>query len=290
MKYILKTTKAGGLTYNGFKWPTEVGAKVAAPDWNPEPECGNGLHGWLNGEGIGSIGHIDTEGCIWMVLGVEEEVTELQGKVKFEECTILHVGGQLSATKFLRSLVPESRAMIGEHLLVGDNTTEMVGDYGSLTGGNYSTLTGGKYSTLTGGYGSTLTGGYDSTLTGGKYSTLTGGKYSTLTGGDGSTLTGGKYSTLTGGDNSTLTGRYRSILTGGYGSTLTGGNYSTLTGGDNSTLTGGEYSTLTGGYRSTLIFKIWDGNRYRLHTFYVGEDGVEPNTPYRFKDGKIVKV
>ena len=250
MKYILKTTRVGGLTYNDFQWPTEVGAKVTAPDWNPEPECGNGLHGWLNGEGVGTVGYINTEGCIWMDLGVEGEVVELQGKVKFKECTILHVGDQLSATKFLRNLVPESRAMLGEQLLVGDNTTEMTGDYGSITGGNWSTLTGGNWSTLTGGNDSTLIGGYRSALT------------------------GGNESTLTGGDRSTLTGGYGSTLTGGYGSTLTGG----------------DRSTLTGGYGSTLTFKIWDGNRYRLHTFYIGENGVEPNVAYKFEDGKIVKV
>jgi len=147
------------------------------------------------------------------------------------------------------------------------------------TGGDYSTLTGGHRSTLTGGDCSTLTGGYRSTLTGGGHSTLTGGDCSTLTGGYRSTLTGGDYSTLTGGDYSTLTGGHRSTLTGGGHSTLTGGDYSTLTGGSDSTLTGGDYSTLTWHYL--------DGKRYRLHTVYTGEDGIEPNTPYigRFADG-----
>jgi hypothetical protein len=274
MKYILKTTQKDGITYNDFKWPTEVGAKVTAPDWLPTPECGKGLHGWLNGKGDGTIGHIGVEGCVWMVLGVEGEIIELNGKVKFESCVILHVGDQLSATQFLRNLVPESRAMIGEQLVVGNNTIEMTGDYGSITGGDYSTLTGGKYSILTGREYSTLTGGNRSTLTGGNNSTLTGGDRSTLTGGDRSTLTGGEYSTLTGGSSSTLTGGDRSILTGGY--------YSILTGGNRSTLTGGDYSTLT--------FKIWDVNRYRLHTFYVGEDGIEPNVAYKFENGKIVKI
>ena len=79
---------------------------------------------------------------------------------------------------------------------------------------------------------------------------------------------------LTGGDFSTLTGGYESTLTGGYESTLTGGNFSTLTGGDGSTLT----------------WKVWDGLRYRLHTFYTGFAGIKANTPYRFTDGKIKEV
>ena len=133
---------------------------------------------------------------------------------------------------------------------------------------------GGDYSTLTGGYGSTLTGG--------DRSTLTGGDRSTLTGGDGSTLTGGDYSTLTGGDGSTLTG--------GDGSTLTSGDGSTLTGGDGSTLTSGYRSTLTGGDRSTLTWRIWDGQRYRLHTRYVGECGIEAGVAYTWRNGQAVKV
>jgi len=148
------------------------------------------------------------------------------------------------------------------------------GDGSTLTGGDRSTLTGGDRSTLTGGHGSTLTGGDRSTLTGGDRSTLTGGHSSTLTGGHGSTLTGGHGSTLTGGDRSTLTG----------------GDRSTLTGGHSSTLTGGHGSTLTGGHGSTLVWKRWDGTRYRLHLFYVGENGCKAKTKYRYNAGTLEEV
>jgi hypothetical protein len=122
-------------------------------------------------------------------------------------------------------------------------------------------------------------------------STLTGGDGSTLTGGDRSTLTGGDRSTLTGGDRSTLTGGDRSTLTGGDRSTLTGGDGSTLTGGDGSTLTGGDRSTLTGGDGSTLSIRYSNGKKYRIAVFEVGENGIEPNQPYRADNtGKPVKV
>ena len=126
-----------------------------------------------------------------------------------------------------------------------------------------------------------LAGGDGSTLTGGDASTLTGGHRSTITGGDGSTITGGHRSTLTGGDYSTLTGGDYSTITGGYISTLTGGDYSTLT--------GGHRSTLTGGHRSTLTWRYWDGSRYRLHTVYTGEDGIESGVAYvgRFAGDKF---
>ena len=86
------------------------------------------------------------------------------------------------------------------------------------------------------------------------------------------------------------TGGHRSTLTGGDGSTLTGGHRSTLTGGDWSALTGGDWSTLTGGYRSTLTWKVWDGWYHRLHTAYVGENGIEANEPYIFNGKDIVSV
>ena len=101
---------------------------------------------------------------------------------------------------------------------------------------------------------------------------------------------GGYASTLTGGYASTLTGGDASTLTGGYASTLTGGDASTLTGGDASTLTGGDASTLTGGNRSTLLIRWWDGRRYRIAAFNVGEDGIEPNVAYRCEAGKLVRV
>ena len=55
-------------------------------------------------------------------------------------------------------------------------------------------------------------------------------------------------------------------------------------------LTGGNGSTLTGGNRSTLCWRVWDGSHYRIHVAYVGEDGIKPNTPYQYINGKIIEV
>jgi hypothetical protein len=32
---------------------------------------------------------------------------------------------------------------------------------------------------------------------------------------------------------------------------------------------------------------VYDGTRWRLHVRYVGEDGIKPNTPYRFENGEV---
>ena len=251
--YVLRTCAADMTSYGGFVWPRE--GVVEAPDWQPTADCGRGLHGFLWGEGDGSLADWSRD-AVWIVSRINEWI-DLDGKVKFPRAEVVFSGSREDATAKIREL----------------------GANGAVIG-----------STLTGGHGSILTGGRGSTLTGGDRSTLTGGDYSTLTGGRGSTLTGGDYSTLTGGRGSTLTGGRGSTLTGGRGSTLTGGDYSTLTGGHGSTLTGGRGSILTGGDGSILCLSWRDGNRHRIVVAYVGEDGVKADTAYRLRDGKLVEV
>ena len=253
---VLRVCRADGTSQGGFQWPLEVGAEVVAPDWKNTTACGNGLHGWLYGQGDHScVSYWADDAAKWLVLEVESAgIVMLDGKCKFERCIVRFVGNRTAAAAYVIEHEPQSSnvAVIGASLRVGAKQSGLVGALGTLTGGDHSTLTGGEYSTLTGGEYSTLIGGYGSTLTGGEYSTLIGGYGSTLTGGDHSTMTGGDYSTLTGGYGSTLTGGDHSTMTGGHRSTLTGGDHSTMTGGHRSTLTGGDHSTMTGGHRSTL--------------------------------------
>ena len=191
--YILRVNDANNQSRDGFQYPRK--GEVSAPDWNHEPHCGGGLHGWESGEGDPSVATVHPDG-VWMVLKVEDSpdnLVRLGGKVKFKEGTVVFTGSRNAATEYIYNKTKAPRVL---------------------------------------------------------WANLTGGSYSTLTGGDGSTLTGG----------------YRSTLTGGHGSTLTGGNYSTIT------------------------WKVWDGYRHRLHTFYTGEAGIRADTPYRFTDGKIEEV
>ena len=273
---VLRTCDKYLRAHGGFQWPDS--GPVEAPDWNPKPVCGGGLHGALWGEGNGGLFNWCTDPK-WLVVKVPAEtIVDLGGKVKFPKGEVVHVGDRITATDYILGNGATGKSVIGS----------------TLTGGDRSTLTGGDGSTLTGGHGSTLTGGYGSTLTGGDRSTLTGGHGSTLTGGDRSTLTGGDGSTLTGGHGSTLTGGYGSTLTGGDRSTLTGGHGSTLTGGDGSTLTGGDGSTLTGGDGCVIAIKYWNGKRYKARIGHVkDEDGdgeLEPNTPYIINQAGEFKV
>ena len=76
--------------------------------------------------------------------------------------------------------------------------------------------------------------------------------------------------------------------TAGYRGSATAGDYGSATAGDYGTATAGYGGTATAGDYGTVCVKWWDGDRYRLVVGYVGEDGIEPNTPYRVVDGKLV--
>ena len=197
---VLRVCRADGTSRGGFQWPLEVGAEVVAPDWKNNTTCGNGLHGWLYGQGDHScVSYWADDAAKWLVLEVESAgIVMLDGKCKFERCIVRFVGNKTAAAAYVIEHEPQSSnvAVIGASLQVGAKQSGLVGALGTLTGGYGSILTGGDYSTLTGGYGSTMTGGDYSTMTGGRRSTMTGGDYSTLIGGDGSTLSGGHRSEL----------------------------------------------------------------------------------------------
>ena len=262
---VLRTNDENNQSRGKFQYPTT--GYIEAPDWERTNECGNGLHGAL--KGVGNAGLFNwNNNAIWMVLEVKEtEIIDLEDKVKFKGGNVVYCGDRQEATQLLYN-VYGNVGIIG--LIYHSHKKEpIVGGYGStITSGNRSTLTGGDYSKLTGG----------------DYSILIGGRNSFLTGGNSSTLTGGIGSILTGGNRSTLTGGDYSILIGGIYSTLTGGSMSTLVGGTGSTLIGCVDSILTGGENSILNFKYWDGNRMRIKTYYVGENGIKPNTKYKLNN------
>ena len=181
---FLRTTDAQGHAYGGFQWPLEIGATVTAPDWKPTAECGNGLHGLL--DGLGDSSHLSFDGdAVWWILEAADAI-DLQGKHKFPSCKVIAFGPRHEITAQLYAMRPGS---IHGLCLTG-------GDSAMLTGGYRAMLTGGHYATLTGGDSAMLTGGYRAMLTGGHYATLTGGDSATLTGGYRATLTGGDYATL----------------------------------------------------------------------------------------------
>ena len=110
------------------------------------------------------------------------------------------------------------------------------------------------------------------------------------TAGDGGTATAGYRGAATAGDGGTATAGYRGAATAGDRGAATAGDEGTATAGYRGTATAGDRGTATAGYGGILNIRWWDGKRYRIGTFYVGEDGIEPGVAYRCENGKAVKV
>ena len=182
---MLRTCAADMTAHGGFPWP-EIGP-VAAPDWNPEPICGGGLHGLLDGCGDALLLCWDAD-ARWLVVEVDEWVAIDDAKVKAPAGRVVFCGAKSSAVAL---------------------GVERYGwDVGRCVGASVQVAD-------------------------------------------------------------------AAHGTGGYGSTITGGDGSTITGGDGSVLT----------------MRWWDGKRYRVATFYVGEDGIEAGVPYRVGEkGEAVRV
>jgi hypothetical protein len=106
-------------------------------------------------------------------------------------------------------------------------------------------------------------------------------------GADGKAIVGG---TATAGEGGTATAGDRGTATAGEGGTATAGHEGTATAGEGGTATAGHGGTATAGEGGSLVVKFWDGVRYRIAAADVGENGIEPNVPYRVKNGKLVKV
>ena len=132
---VLRTCNADGTSHKGFQWPLEVGKQVTAPDWDPVPKCGHGLHGLLWGEGDGSLLNWKSD-ARWLVLSVDSEsIVDLKDKVKFPSCTVVHIGDQLSATQYILQHGGEGKAITGASVIVGNNSHAIAGYRGYATAG-----------------------------------------------------------------------------------------------------------------------------------------------------------
>jgi hypothetical protein len=166
------------------------------------------------------------------------------------------------------------------------------------TSGYAGTATAGDAGTATAGYAGTATAGDRGTATAGDRGTATAGYRGTATAGYRGTATAGYAGTATAGDRGTATAGYRGTATAGDAGTATAGDRGTATAGDRGTATAGDRGTATAGDRGTatagdagiLNLRWWDGERCRIATFYVGENGVESNVKYGVDDnGNIVR-
>ena len=212
-RLILRNCNPDGTSQNGFKWNTEIGAVNTCPDWKDNNECGNGLHGWLDGIGDSTVSNYN-DSPLWLVAEVEA-FNDCGGKVKFQSCTVVFTGTMLECSKYLYD-----QGIRGP--IIG-----LTGDYSE--GGDYSALIAvGKRM---------QSSGHNSTQKAGDESTQKAGSYSTQKAGDESTQTAGNESTQTAGHSSTQTAGYSSTQKAGSHSNITCGNECKVTAGIGSTVT-----------------------------------------------------
>src|ERR1700690_2245874 len=164
---VLRTCAADMTSKNGFKWP-EKGA-VECRDWLPTAECGNGLHGFLWGEGDGGLANWDGD-AKWLVVSVlEKDIVQIDRKVKFPRGNVVFCGGRKEATDYIAARAPGGRtpAIIGHFAVSGYCGTSTSGNYGTSTSGDYGTSTSGDCGTSTSGDCGTSTSGERGTSTSG---------------------------------------------------------------------------------------------------------------------------
>ena len=160
---VLRVCKADYTSHSGFLWPSEIGAEVVAPDWKNDNKCGNGLHGWLYGQGdCGCVEYWMDDEAKWMVLEVpSSEIVMLGGKCKFPSAKVRYIGTRSAAADFIIANEPKALnvAVIGACMKVGDGEAIQVGALGTATAGNRGTATAGNYGTATAGESGTATAG-----------------------------------------------------------------------------------------------------------------------------------
>ena len=163
---VLRVCRPDLTSHSGFSWPADVGAEVSAPDWKKNKECGNGLHGWLYGQGDHScVSYWENDDAKWMVLEVPSaEIVMLGGKCKFPNARVRFIGTKSDAADFIIANEPKALnvAVIGACMKVGDGEAIQVN---------------GARGTATAGYRGTATAGYRGTATAGNYGTATAGNY-----------------------------------------------------------------------------------------------------------------
>jgi hypothetical protein len=256
---VLKTVKADMTAYEGFKYPVSGIVTLPPGEWNPKPECGGGLHGLKWGSGDGSLLNWDV-GAKWLVLEVDaDKCVDIGGKVKFEGGEVVFCGDRKGATDYVYERAPNGALVVGAIRSVGNSESVSTGYRGSSISGND---------------GSSVSGYWGSS-----------------TSGDGGSSVSGYWGSSTSGDRGSSLSGHRGTSTSGDGGSSISGYYGTSISGHRGTSTSGYGGSASAGEGGTIQIKHSDGERYRLITGYIGENGLKANVKYRLdKEGKFVEV
>ena len=302
---VLRCCHAGrksGAGHVDFTWPG-VGGEAVAPDWDPEPRCGGGLHGWLWGAGSvedsGAGWAFSEPDVVWLVVEVDAtSVVSLSGgkKVKFPRGTVVVESDLAACAAFIGRHVSNNVAIIGGTASAGYHGTATAGDHGTASAGYGGTASAGNRGTATAGDHGTASAGYCGTATAGDHGTASAGYGGTATAGDYGTASAGTRGTASAGNRGTATAGDHGTASAGYCGTATAGDHGTASAGNRGTATAGDYGTASAGTRGTasagkegvVLVKHWTGSRHILVVGNVGIDHIEPNVKYRTNTAGIL--
>jgi hypothetical protein len=309
---VLRTCGPTGKSFNGFKWPLEVGATVECADWKPTKICGNGLHGLLNGEGDWGMLDWDVSAKVLILEVDAASVVDIGDKVKFPRAVVKQIGNLPDMLAYFvrerwtkdAGAIKASSGDSSRSASSGNSSrSASSGDWSrSASSGNWSRSASSgdssssassgdlSRSASSGDSSSSASSGYSSSsASSGNWSSSASSGYSSS-----SASSGNSSSSASSGDLS------RSASSGNSSSSASSGNSSSSASSGNSSRSASSgYSTISmvaglngrakAGPNGCLSLCYNDGKRPRVVTGYVGEDGIEADTWYRVKNGKLVE-
>ncbi|CAG9262143.1 DUF7666 domain-containing protein [Paraburkholderia caribensis] len=255
---VLRTCAPDMSSSYGFVWPG-VGEVAEASDWNPNPECGSGLHGWLYGHGDCTFRYGKAEcfkliaGAKWIVVEVEsDQVVDLGGKCKFPRGRVRFVGEMKDAANYLFENEARARddAVIGAHLRVGDHRHVAVGGCGAAIAGMCGTAVAGyRGASISGDFGTSIAGAY------------------------GTATSGRAGKAIAGSEGTARSGDFGTAISGYQGTAIAA---------EDGIAVAGRFGTAAAGRNGEIRIEYFDevAGRHRVKVGYVGEDGIDPNVAY----------
>lgn len=267
-QYLLKTVNKDGVAYGGFRWPLEVDQLVEAPDFDPAPYCGGGLHGALDGVGNGYYFKFGDD-AIWIAAEIPADavVVDLDDKVKVNKCITRCIGSRAKVTAWLAERC-HGKAIIGATVTVGYRMAAIAGDSGAATAGNLGAAIVGCDGTATVGYHGI---------------SLARTKGVAIAGNYGVAAADGQQVKATAGNCGVAITSHWGAATVGHHGTAIAGDRSVAVAGRRGTAIAGHLGKSSAGKDGTIIIKYFDEGKgiYRLVVGYVGENGIKPDTLYK---------
>ena len=131
---IMKTVNEDMSSHHDSSFIYPKSGYVEAVDFVANDKCGNGIHGFLRGEGYGSLARFNKSK--WIILSViEADVIMLDGKVKFRNGEVVYTGSQQEVTSLMKSIYPNAK-VIGGTATTGYKGTATAGYKGTATAGD----------------------------------------------------------------------------------------------------------------------------------------------------------